>query len=202
MLRFIRLSLVAAATTALVACGGGAKLGGGKEGAAKAAFQAGAPASQGAKSSQSLLRQMAAGAATGTAEFSVDCAKSGSVKLTLDLTSTGNQSGAFTYKASYNKCNQDGANSYDGDVTIDFNFAGLSLATHFKGKVDISGDISDSIDADVTETFAITSISATSGAVSITVNGSIKTSSGSYTYANEALNITVDGSLPADNGNS
>jgi hypothetical protein len=203
MLRIVRLSLLAAAT-ALVACGGGAKIGGGKEGAAKAAFQAGQPAGKGANSNgQNLYQQMASRAASGSAEFSVDCAKGGSVKLTLDLTSTGNQSGTFTYKASYNNCNQDGINSYDGDMMIDFTISGslnsLQMALHLKGKVDISGDISDSIDADVTETFAATATSATSGTVSITVNGSIKTSTASYTYANEALNITVDGGLPADN---
>lgn len=205
MLRFVRLSLVAAATTALVACGGsGAKIGGGKEGAAKAAFQAGQPAGQGANTSgQNLLRQLAAGAATGSAEFSTDCAKGGSVKLKLDLTSTDNQSGGIKYKADYNKCSQDGINSYDGSMEMEFkaNITGSSveLSIRLKGKVDITGTIDDSIDADVTETFAATATSATSGTVSIKVDGSIKTSSASYTYANETLNITVDGSLPADN---
>ncbi|MFL5346974.1 MAG: hypothetical protein ACJ8AT_19495 [Hyalangium sp.] len=204
MLRTIRLSLVAAAATALVACGGGAKIGGGKEGAAKAAFQAGQPAGKGANTSgQDLLRQMAAGAATGSAEFSADCAKGGSVKLKLDLTSTGSQDGSVKYKADYNNCNQDGINSYDGSMEIEFKIAGtatsLEMSLRLKGKVDISGTISDSIDADVTETFAATATSATAGMVTIKVDGSIKTSSASYTYANETLNITVDGGLPVDN---
>ena len=207
MLRFIRLSLVAAATTALVACGGGAKIGGGKEGAAKAAFQAGQPASQGANTSgQNLLRQLAEGAATGSVEFTDDCAKSGSVKLSLDLTSTDKQFGGIKYKVDYNKCSQDGINTYDGSMEMEFkaNISGttVELSIRLKGKMDISGDIDDSIDADVTETFAATATSTHSGTVSIKVNGSIKTSSGSYTYANEALNITVDGGLPADSGNS
>ncbi len=52
MTRFIRLSVLAVASAALVACGGeeeqvGAKLGGGKQGAAQALFEASQPASQG-----------------------------------------------------------------------------------------------------------------------------------------------------------
>jgi hypothetical protein len=204
MFRIVRLSLLAAATTALVACGGGgAKLGGGKEGAAKAAFAAGQPAGKGANSSgQSLFAQMASRAATGTVEFSVDCAKSGSVKLKLDLTATGSQSGGFKYKVDYNNCNQDGVNSFDGSMEMEFTISGIApsreMAVHLKGKISIDGDISDSLDADVTETFAFEATSATSGSVSIKVNGTIKTSQNSFTYANESINISVDGSLPAD----
>jgi len=153
------------------------------------------------------MRQMAMGAATGTAEFSVDCAKGGSVKLKLDLTSTGSQDGSFKYKVDYNSCNQDGINSFDGSMEMEFKIditaTSAEMAIRLKGKIDFSGDISDYVDADVTETFSAKATSATSGMVSIKVDGSIKTSSASYTYANETLNISVDGGLPADNsGNS
>lgn len=220
MSRTIRLSLLALATTALVACGGGAKIGGGKEGAAKALFDASQPAGQGGNKQQGLNvsglglnvsglvdpRTLASAADT-SLEVSVDCAKEGSVKLKLDLTSTGSQAGGFKYKVSYDKCSQDGVNSYKGDMTIEYSFAGtgtsLDLAMRMKGKIEISGDVEDFIDADVTETISLAATSATSGTVTVKLNGSIKTSEGSYTYANEALTLTAGGSIPMDDdGNS
>ncbi|WP_224365226.1 hypothetical protein [Hyalangium versicolor] len=205
MFRFVRSSLLAAATTALVACGGGdgAKLGGGKEGAAKALFSASQPAGMGGqKNGQSLMRQMAAGAATGALEFSVDCAKGGSVTLKLDLTTTGNQAGSFKYDTEYKDCTQDGVNSFDGKLTLEYSIeasqTSVDLAMRLKGKLEISGDIDDYLDADITETFSATDTGATSGTVRLTLDGTIKTSQGSYTYANESLSITLDGGLPAD----
>jgi len=205
MFRFVRLSLLAAATTALVACGGGdgAKLGGGKEGAAKALFSASQPAGQGGNSNgQSLMRQMASGAATGAVEFSVNCAKGGSVKLKLDVTS-GNQTGGFKYETEYKDCTQDGVNSFDGKLTMEMSLSGsatsLEMAMRLKGKLELSGDIDDFLDADITETVAIAATSATSGSVTVKLDGTIKTSDGSYVYANESISISVDGSLPIDN---
>jgi hypothetical protein len=221
MSRTIRLSLLALATTALVACGGGAKIGGGKEGAAKALFDASQPAGQGGNKSQQGLNvsglglnvsglvdpRTLASAADTSIEVAVDCAKGGSVKLKLDLTSSGSQSAGFKYKVSYDKCSQDGVNSFKGDMTMEYSFAGtgtsLELAMRLKGKIEISGDIDDFIDADVTESVAFSATSATSGSVTVKLNGSIKTSDGSYTYANESLTITAGGSIPmADDGNS
>jgi hypothetical protein len=208
MTRTLRLSLLAVVATALAACGGsGAKLGGGKEGAAKALFAASQPAGKGGNSSgQSLMRQMASGAATGAVEFSVDCASKGSVKLKLDLTSSGTQSGSLKYEVEYKDCNQDGVNSFDGKMTMEMTISGsatsLEMALKLKGKINLSGDISDYVDADITETLSATATSATSGSVTVKLNCSIKTSSSSYTYANESLTISAGGSLPADNGNS
>jgi hypothetical protein len=204
MSRIVRLSLLAAVTTALVACGGGEKIGGGKEGAAKAMFDASKPAGEGGRSNgQSLMQQMAAGAATGSVDFKVDCAKSGSVHLKLDLTA-GNQAGTIRYATEYKDCNQDGVNSFNGTMTVDFDFAGLvtppyEMSMHLKGKIEISGDIDDYIDADITESITATAIGASSGAVTFKLNGTIKTSESSYTYANESVTITVEGSIPADN---
>lgn len=207
MSRIVRLSLLAAVTTALVACGGGEKLGGGKEGAAKALFSASQPTGKGGSTNgQSLMRQLAAGAATGSASFSVNCANGGSVTLTLDLTA-GNQAGSFKYATEYKDCNQDGVNSFNGTMTMELSIVGtppasLDLAMHLKGKLELSGDIDDYIDADVTETVSAAATSATSGSVTVKLNGTIKTSENSYTYANESISITVDGSIPADNGKS
>ncbi|WP_224245324.1 hypothetical protein [Hyalangium gracile] len=205
MFRIVRLSLLTAATTALVACGGGdgAKLGGGKEGAAKALFAASQPVGQGGSTnSQSLLRQLASGAATGALDFKVDCAKGGTVSMKLDVTATGNQ-GKFKYETEYKDCNQDGVNSFDGKMTTEIDMSAIlssgQLSMRLKGKLELTGDINDYIDADITETISATATSATSGTVSIKLDGTIKTSDGSYVYANESLSITVDGAIPADN---
>ena len=214
MSRTIRLTLLAVATTALVACGGGAKLGGGKEGAAKALFEASQPAGKGGNSSsQGLLRngmldpRLLASAADTNLEVSVDCAHGGSVKLKLDLTSAGSQSGSFKYDVEYKSCNEDGVNEFKGKMTMEFKFDGTStsadLSLRLKGKIEISGDIDDFIDADVTETFSANATSATTGTVSIKLNGTIKTSEGNYVYNNESVTINVSGELPmADDGNS
>ncbi|HYH94641.1 hypothetical protein [Hyalangium sp.] len=207
MSRIIRLSLLAVATTALVACGGGAKLGGGKEGAAKALFEASQPAGKGGNSNgQSLLRALASGAdTTGNIEVSVDCAQGGSVKLKLDLTS-GTQSGSFKYALEYKGCNEDGVNEFNGTMTMELSLAGtatsLELAMRLKGKIEISGDIDDFIDADVTETVSVAATSATSGSVTVKLNGTIKTSEGSYVYTNESVTINVEGGIPQDDGKS
>lgn len=211
MMRIIRLSLLAAAATALVACGGGAKLGGGKEGAAKALFEASQPAGKGGSTNgQSLLKALASGADyTGKAELTVNCAQGGSVKMKLDLTSITDGSGStgsLKYELEYKNCNEDGANEFDGKVKMELSIAGtgtsLELALKLKGKIEISGEIDDYIEADVTETISVAATSATSGTVTIVLNGTIKTSEGSYVYNNEAITITVDGSLPKDEGKS
>jgi hypothetical protein len=221
MSRTIRLSLLALATTALVACGGGAKIGGGKEGAAKALFDASQPAGQGGNKSQQGLNvsglglnvsglvdpRTLASAADTSFEVAVDCAKSGSVKLKLDLTGSGTTAGSFKYDVEYKDCSQDGINEFKGKLSMEYSFAGtgtsLDLSMRLKGKIEISGDVDDFVDADVTETVAFSATSATSGSVTLKLNGSIKTSDGSYTYANESLTITAGGSIPlADDGNS
>jgi hypothetical protein len=213
MSRTIRLSLLAVATTALVACGGGAKLGGGKEGAAKALFEASQPAGKGGNSSsQGLLLngkvdpRLLASAANTSLEVAVDCSHGGSVKLKLDLTSLGNQNGSFKYDLEYKDCNEDGANKFKGKMTMEFSLAGtatsIELALRLKGKIEISGDIDDFLDADVTETISATATSATSGSVTVKLNGTIKTSEGLYVYNNETLTISADGALPMADGNS
>lgn len=205
MTRFIRLSVLAAATAALVACGGGgAKLGGGKEGATQAFFEASQPAGKGGQGN--LLQALASGATLG-AEVKVDCSQGGSVSLGLDITSIGGSSGSFKYNLEYDDCSEDGVNEFNGEMSMEFSVAtgtnSASVAMRFKGKIEISGEIDDFIDVDVTETISVDALGASSGSVSVKIDGSIKTSEGNYTYANESLTITVGGELPAAvDGNS
>jgi spore coat protein U-like protein len=200
--------LLSAVTSALVACGGGAKLGGGKQGAAKALFSASQPAgkstsAQGLNVSGLDLRALAS-AAKAAGSVTVSCLKEGSLKMELDVSSGAPQTGSFSYKVSYDGCSQDGANTYDGSLTMTMTVTGTAnsaeLAIHMKGKIEISGDIEDFLDADVTQTTSITLTSATSGTVSVRLDGTIETSGHRYVYDNETISFIMDGKLPEDDG--
>ena len=198
MSRLTRLTILSAMTLGLVACGG-AKLGGGEEGAAQAAFQASQPAGRGSKTGQALVEQaLASGAATLT--IKADCAKGGTASLTLDTTSTATD-GLLNYSITYDACNEDGKNEYNGTmktslgVTVSPDYTSGSFIIAMKGKLTIEGEIADYIDADVKMTMDFAATSAHSGSVSLKVDGTIKTSEGNYVYANKTVAITA-GELP------
>jgi len=200
MSRLTRLTILSAMTLGLVACGG-AKLGGGKEGAAQAAFQASQPAGRGSQTAQSLVEQaLASGAATLT--LKANCAKSGTASLSLDSTA-GTELGAIGYTVTYNACNEDGKNEYNGTMTtamtFDFDATGsnlnAALTVAMKGKLTIDGEISDFVDADVKMTMNINATSTHAGSVKLVLDGTIKTSEGNYTYAQETISVSA-GELP------
>jgi hypothetical protein len=205
MTRFVRMSLFSALMVGLAACGG-AKLGGGKEGAAQAVFQASQPAGRsGSTSGQALLAQALASGAT-SISVTARCSQGGSATLALDVDETVTDPEAMfslTYDITYNDCNEDGKNSYDGTMrttmngyaSSDGNMANFSMSYTMKGRLDISGEVSDFVSADVTMTMSATASSTHTGSVAITIDGSISTSSENYVYTNERINITA-GELP------
>lgn len=201
MTRLIRLTILSAMTLALSACGG-AKLGGGKEGAAQAAFQASQPAGRGSKTGQSLVNQALASGA-GSLTLTASCATSGTASLVLDTSGTPTDGALLHYAVTYDACNEDGKNEYNGTVAttiklaIDLSGGGASISTHLQGKLEIDGEVSDSLDADVTLRMDLTATSARAGSIKVVLDGTIKTESGSYTYANETLTLTA-GVLPHD----
>lgn len=196
MTRFVRLTMLGAMAAGLVACGG-AKLGGGKQGAAQAAFQASQPAGRGNQTAQNLLKEALASGAT-TITVSANCAKGGTASLALD-TSAGSGVGTVNYTVTYDGCNEDGKNKYDGSMATSIGVSGTatSASIYFamKGKLTISGDISDYIDANVKLTMDFAATSMHSGSVKLVLDGTIKTTDGNYTYANETVDITA-GELP------
>jgi hypothetical protein len=201
MTRFTRLTMLSAMAAGLVACGGGAKLGGGKEGAAQAAFRASQPAARGGQTSQQLLEKALASGATNVS-FSASCANGGKANLTLDATNIG-QNGEFNYSVSYDNCNEDGKNEYNGTMAMSFKVTSdisngtisASIITGMKGKLTIEGDVSDFIDANVKLTMDVSATATRSGSVKLVLDGTVKTTEGNYVYANETLNITA-GELP------
>jgi hypothetical protein len=207
MIRFIRLSLLAAAATALVACGGGPKLGGGKEGAAKAMFVA----SQSSNSAlmratgQALPVQALASYANSTVgEIPFKCAKSGDLKVIIDFATylQDIEKGEFKYEVEFNDCNEDGVNTLDGKLAIELKAAAGfgEVSLKFKGEVEFSGEVDDYIDVDVTLAVSQRVLDQTSGTVGITLTGTIKTSEATYTYDGSPLTITVEGGLPIAEG--
>jgi hypothetical protein len=208
MIRMIRYSLLAAAATALVACGGGPKLGGGKEGAAKAMFVASQnsnAALQRATTGQALpIRELASYADNTVGEFLVKCAKSGELKVKIDFLTylEDIEKGEFKYEVEFNDCNEDGLNALDGNLAIEFKTVPgtIDVSLKFKGKVEFSGEVDDYIDADVTLAVSSRGLDQTTGSVGITLTGEIETSEATYTYDGSPLTITVEGGLPIAEG--
>ncbi len=202
MMRIIRLTLFAAATTALVACGGGPKLGGGKEGAAKAMFETSKASNQSLERAkiQSLpLRELASAATSGLGEIALPCAQSGKFKLRIDfmaLIQDGGQSGKFNFELEFDGCSEDGVNELDGELAVELSAVGTELSLRFKGKVEIDGEVDDYIDVDVTQLVSATGLGQTAGSVSIKLTGTIKTSEATYTYDGTPISISVEGGLP------
>ncbi|PTL77762.1 hypothetical protein [Vitiosangium sp. GDMCC 1.1324] len=199
MNRFSRLTILSAMTLGLAACGGSAKLGGGKDGAAQAAFQASQPAGRGSKTGQALVEKALASGATNIT-LTANCAKSGKASLTLDATSTP-LDGLINYSITYDACNEDGQNEYNGTmatslgVKIDSSYTSGAFIIGMKGKLTITGEIEDFIDADVKLKMEFAATSASSGSVKLVVNGTIKTEDGNYAYTDSAITITA-GELP------
>ncbi|AKJ06393.1 hypothetical protein ATI61_105620 [Archangium gephyra] len=200
MSRLTRLTILSALTLGLVACGGGAKLGGGEEGAAQAAFQASQPVGRnGNKTADALVRQALASGAL-TVSVSYDCHKGGKVSWGVDLTNVG-QDGTFNYDVTYDHCNEDGKNEYNGKMVYAMRFAidptlqSFAFITTMKGRLTIEGEISDFIEADVAMSVELNATSAHSGNVMLVIDGTIKTSEGSHVYTQDTLSILA-GELP------
>ena len=197
----IRRMTLAAVALGLTACGGGAKLGGGKQGAAQAAFQASQSAGRGSKTGQALVDQaLASGAANLT--LSANCARSGRAHLTLDLGATP-QAGFLHYVVRYEDCNEDGQNEYNGQMatTMGFNLdldSGSALGAFtidMKGKLTIDGAVSDFIDADVRMSMDFAATSLRTGSVKLMLDGTIATSTQRHEYKHEVI-ATTAGELP------
>lgn len=195
MKSLIQMTVIAALAATLAACGGGAKLKPGKENAAAALFMA----SQGLGQTGSPIDLAGQGAAP-SLDVTVSCPRGGKLTfhLVVDGTST---SGGVQFELRYDGCNTNGRTSMTGALTTTFttvvNGSSVSTALQLKGRVNFSGDISDFIDVNITETMDVTELSASQGvSVSLVLNGSIQTSSATYTYTNETINITAGGVEP------
>jgi hypothetical protein len=184
---------VALGALMLVGCGG-RPLAPGKEAAAGALFQS----SRGAMGAPGALALLSTSAA-GLIELKVSCPHGGQVAIRFTEDTTGGT--GLSYALAYDGCNYDGHTSLRGTLTMSFEVVSTStsvaLALHLKGRVDFSGEISDFIDVDVTETVTETDLTAPAASVSLVLSGSIGDSSGTYAFTDETITIDGSGFTPA-----
>lgn len=183
----------------LLGCGGGAKLAANKQATADAFYSA-SRAGTGA-GGQSLL-EIARQNASGSVDVTANCDHGG--KATIHYTfDTNNTSGDLTFDLIFAGCNDNGKTAVDGTLhttlSVSATDTSAALAYAMKGKITFSGEVSDFIDADITETISAT-VTSTTASASVTLNGSLTTSSGSYTWTNET--VTVNADIPAESGSS
>lgn len=190
-----KLVLVALSSFGLLACGGGAKISGSKEGAAQAFFAASSASSAGANRGTTPLD------VTGSATWK--CPEGGEASLSgfsLNVNTGGGQGASvnqsFTIK--YSNCgaakSSAGVAIYNGSFTVTqavvTSASGASVDQTFKGRIEVLGAFTDFIEADVKQSVSVTGLSSSSGAVSMKLVGTIKTSEGTHTF-NEDVNVTA-----------
>lgn len=205
MKRFVRSSLLAVAALSLAACGSGPKLGGGKEGAAQALFQASDSTSQKGQS-EVIKRAFAKKNAMAQdvdvnldGSIEVSCTHGGSATMSVDTDSTTatDTSVSIVFNIEYDSCNEDGKNELDGDMQMSFLLSTTADSFEFglkmKGEIDINGEVDDTLVADVTEYIGF---NGTSGQVTVKLNGTIETDTEKYTYSNETFTFSETATLP------
>ena len=186
-----------AAAGALTGCGAPVKLGGGKTGAAQALQAASAPTKSGVNK--------ASGGIDVTGSVSYACPHGGSASLDrFALSVNGVQTGGLvsqSFTLTYVNCGLANSEagvavsngSFDVAQRIETSAGGATVEQSFKGRVTLSGAFDDFLEADVTQRVAASGLGA--GTVSVKLTGSLKTSSGAYSYA-EDLNLSGD--LPVE----
>lgn len=201
----LRLSLGVALVVALVACGRGAKIGGGKEGAAAALF-----AASGAAKTQGSLLDLAGQRLDVAQEITVKCQFGGEAKLKGFTLTQNTQGNPVTVQQQFTLEMKDCVSTqYDdpktsavekenvvlnGSMTVSQSIAAGytgNVTQKLKGKILFGGAFDDFVDADITQIVEWARLGQSSGSVTITLNGSIATSTQSYQYANESVTVTA-----------
>lgn len=181
----------------LVACGG-KPLAPTKEAAAGALFQS----SRGASSTPGGLLGLFEQRVTPSVDvdIKVSCPQGGNVTLRYRVDTTGGATG-LTYDLIYDNCNYNGRTSMRGTMSmtmvVNTGQTYVTVGLNLKGRVEFSGEISDFVETDITETVGQTELGSPTGTVSITLNGWIKTSSGTYNFTNEVIAINGTDLIPA-----
>lgn len=183
----------------LMACGPGAKIGNGKQGAAEALF--------GASKATGSPAQKQAGGVDLSGGLSFSCPEGGTAEMTgfgvaIDTTGGAKVNQSFTIK--YNDCgaakSDQGVAKFNGSWTVTqgviVNGTEVRVDQKFVGKILVQGAFDDFIDANVSQSVKVSDLSTSGVSVSMTLNGSITDSSGKYDF-NEAINVNA-GSLTAD----
>ncbi len=180
-------SLAIGSVFALGACSGGI---GSKQDAANAVSHL-MVASLGAQTSAMVAGSTEKITVGGTATVT---GKSGSASVTYQASGTGG-SGSATYAIDFSKFSYDGKNTFDGSETFELGYDTTSSSAQvketLKADLTMSGAYSAELTCDVTISVSATELSATSGKVSMTINGTVAADGKSYTFNNETLNVDV-----------
>ncbi len=174
----------------------------GKQPAAEAAYQSGKPASAAASS---FFRVQTDPVALSKVDWlnapvttSAAC-PGGGTATTSNLTQTviiGPPTGVHqSLDLQLTNCSQDGNAALSGTVHVAqdvvMNTGSTDVAQTLTGRVDISGDIADFVDMNITQNVSLSEMTATTGQVNIVFDGTVTNSSGTYTFTQEALDINV-----------
>jgi hypothetical protein len=186
-----RVVLYSMAVVGLMACGPGAKVGGGKQGAAEALFAASRP-------TKSAADKSATPADIGTITY--NCPQGGSAELSAagaSISIGGTTSVGLKLNLKYNNCglatSDVGTAVYNGTMVLTQSVkvasSAVSIEQQFVGKVNVQGAFDDYLDANVKQIIEAAALES-SASVAMTLQGTISTSSGTYTF-DEAVNVTA-----------
>ncbi len=188
-------TLVLAMSMALVACGGGVNS---KEDAAKVvqrlgAIGAGSTSTVQSGLTSSKLFNVSVTGKSGTATASIDL----DMDMDISLTSV-----AFNYTVdlTFKDFSPDGDNYYSGTEKVVFSLNAASsenkatgiVAMIIKANVETKGDYNSKLTADLTMTLDASVIKATSGKVSMTLNGTVTADGTTYAYDHEQLEVSAE----------
>ena len=186
-----RLMAVSGAVLVLSACGQGAKIGGGKQGASEALFAASQPTKGGTSSGQKI---------DVSGEITVKCPEGGSATLkgfSVVLGGGGLADVGQKFNASYNQCGvktESGVAGMNGDLEVIQSVKVLSGAVDIeqsmKGKLVWQGAIDDFLEMDIVQKISAGALTQTTGGVAMTLKGSLTDSEGQFTY-DEAVSVTA-----------
>lgn len=184
----LRIAAALASLSVVFGCGGGAKLAPGKDNAASAVFMT----SQGANSTPHSIYRLAQENIGGGLDVTVSCQHGGNVTIHYTVNVSPGSTG-LSFDLRYSGCNYDGKTSLDGTMSVTESVvtgaSTASVSLQLSGRVNFSGAISDFVSADVTEQVATGDLNGVTSA-SITLNGTVSDSSGTYTYNNETISVS------------
>jgi predicted heme/steroid binding protein len=191
----LRILILGALAAGVSACGGGAPFQPGKEAAAHAVYDS----SQAADGSGGGHYAQGAGISL---SVSLDCAKKGTATLKDLRVALALEEGVAMqtgFNLAFGGCSHDGKTFRDGTLAVTKQLRvdenGMRVRLTLKGRVNYSGEIGDFVDVDVTQELNATLLTATSGNVRVTLDGTVENSTGTYVFDHEELEVTA-GFLP------
>lgn len=188
-----KLLFLAVSLLGLVACGPGAKITEGKQGAAEALYAASLPTKAGADRAATPIDL------TGAVKW--NCPEGGSAEITGFSVNIGLGTGTSVSQSinlQYNGCglakSDVGVAVYNGTLQVSqkvlASSSGAAIEQSFKGKVLVQGAFDDFLDADVTQSVQAGALGTSGAGVAMTLKGTVANSSGSYAF-DESVSVTA-----------